>query len=172
MNGRLNEILAEPISDDNEALLMELIKRKITSAARLAVRLLHAMEERFGPEARQVVREMIDGAAAPPRPQPGDPAADLHEFCDQLERACVGSHRWRRAVDEPDRIGYEFTRCLYAEIFRELGEPELGFMFCAGDDPAVRAFNPDLGFRRTKVLMNGDEICDHVFLVEKDETPR
>ena len=172
MNGRLNEILAEPISDDNEALLMELIKRKITSAADLAVRLLHAMEERFGPEARQVVREMIDSAAAPPRPQPGDPAADLHDFCDRLERDCVGSHRWRRVADEPDRIGYEFTRCLYAEIFRELGEPELGFMFCAGDDPAVRAFNPDLGFRRTKVLMNGDEICDHVFLVEKDETPR
>ena len=28
---------------------------------------------------------------------------------------------------------------MWAELFRELGEPELGFIFCAGDEPAVLA---------------------------------
>jgi hypothetical protein len=49
-----------------------------------------------------------------------------------------------------------------------LGEPDLGYLLCAGDEPAVKAFNPALGFQRTKVLMRGDEECDHVFSVEKN----
>jgi len=56
---------------------------------------------------------------------------------------------------------------MWAEIYRELGEPELGFVICAGDEPAVRFCNPKLAFKRIKVLMNGDEVCDHVFYVEK-----
>ena len=52
------------------------------------------------------------------------------------------------------------------DVYRELGEPQLGFVICAGDEPGVRSYNPKLGFKRTKVLMNGDELCDHVFYVE------
>jgi hypothetical protein len=56
---------------------------------------------------------------------------------------------------------------VWAEIYRELGEPELGFALCASDEPAVRSYNPKLAFRRTKLLMNGDEVCDHEFYVDK-----
>lgn len=167
MPGSLSDILPEPISEQNEEVLLELLKRKMKGAAGMAVRLLHAMEERFGPEAREVVRQMAEGRQPEPRPDAGDPEADLREFCDGLDKGCVGSHRWERVIDEPDRIGYHFTRCMWAEAYRELGEPELGFVICAGDDPAVRSYNPELGFKRTKVLMNGDEICDHIFHVEK-----
>jgi hypothetical protein len=168
MEGRLNDILPEPISEESEKIILELIKRKMAGGVRLAIHLLQAMEERFGIEARRVMKEMIDGRKPGPNPTgTGDPEQDLHDFCDNLERGCVGSHRWRREVDEPDRIGYSFTRCMWAEIFRELGEPELGFYYCAGDEPSVKSHNPKLGLRRTKVLMLGDEICDHVFLLEK-----
>lgn len=167
MGGSLNDILPEPITDEQEEIILELLKRKMTSGAGLAVRLLRAMEKRFGPEAREVVKEMAEGREPSPRPDAGDPERDLRGFCARLDKGCVGSHQWERVVDEPDRIGYEYTRCMWAEIYRELGEPALGFILCAGDDPAVRSYNPRLGFRRTKVLMNGDELCDHVFLVEK-----
>jgi hypothetical protein len=166
MDGSLNDILPEPISQENEEVLLALIKRKMKGAAGFSVALLQAMEQHFGPEAREVIQEMAEGLAPAPRPDPGDPAADLQAFCEQLERGCTGSHRWERVIDEPDRIGYRFTRCVWAEVFRELGEPELGWVFCAGDEPAVRAYNPRLGFRRTQVLMDGDEVCDHVFCVE------
>ena len=56
---------------------------------------------------------------------------------------------------------------MWAEVYRELDEPLLGFVICAGDEPAVRSHNPELAFKRTKVLMNGDEKCDHVFYVEE-----
>ncbi len=168
MQGRLNEILPEPISDEAEKIILELIKRKMAGGAMLAVTLLHAMEEKFGPEARKVMKEMI--FSRQPNPDPagkGDPRQDLREFCQNIERACTGTHRWTRVIDEPDRIGYHFFRCMWAEVYRELGEPELGFYYCAGDEPAVKSHNPKLGFQRTKVLMNGDELCDHIFNVEE-----
>ena len=167
MPGSLNDLLPEPISEENEKVLLDILKRKMKGAAALGIALLHAMEERFGPEAREVVRDMAKNLEPTPRAEAGEPGADLREFCARLDKGCVGSHRWERVIDEPDRIGYHFTRCMWAEIYRELGEPELGFMICAGDEPAVRSYNPKLGFRRTKVLMNGDKVCDHVFYVEK-----
>ena len=166
MSGSLNDILPEPISEENERVLLVLLKQKMNVAAGLAVRLLHVMEERFGPEVRQVLRDMAENIKPKPRPQAGDPQIDLHEFCTSLDRACVGSHRWERVINNPDCIGYHYTRCMHAEIYRELGEPQLGFLICAGDEPGVKSYNPKLGFKRTKVLMNGDELCDHVFHVE------
>ena len=176
MAGSLNDILPEPISEENERFLLDLLKRKMKGASGMAVRLLHVMEERFGPEAREVVRDMArdlqptlrtDGEE---RPDTGKAAADLREFCARLDQGCAGSHEWERVVDEPDRIGYHFTRCMWAEVYRELGEPELGFVICAGDEPAVRSYNPELGFKRTQVLMNGDPVCDHVFYVDRGES--
>ena len=167
MLGGFNDILPEPISEESEKILMELLKRKMRSASRVSVELLRAMEERFGPEAREVARGMVHGQRPTPRQLVGQPQDDLHEFTSDLEKNCVGSHRWERIIDEPDRVGYFFTQCLWSEIYRELGEPELGYYFCAGDEPAVKSHNPRLGFKRTKVKMNGDDVCDHVFYVEK-----
>ena len=144
-----------------------MLKTKMKGAAVLGVRLLHAMEERFGPEARGVVSDMAKNLKPTPRLDTGEPEADLREFCNHLDMGCVGSHEWERVIDEPHRIGYQFTRCMWAEIYRELGEPLLGFVICAGDEPALRSHNSKLAFKRTKVLMNGDEVCDHVFYVEK-----
>ena len=166
MSGSLNNILPEPISEENESVLLELLKQKIRVAAGLSVQLLHAMEERFGPEARQVVRDMAENIKPKPRTDAGEPEKDLSEFCARLDEACIGSHRWQQIINESDRIGYHYTRCMFAEIYRELGEPQLGYVICAGDEPGVKSYNPKLGFKRTKVLMNGDELCDHVFYVE------
>ncbi len=165
MPGNLNDILPEPVSAESEAILLDLLKRKVMASARLTVDLLHSMEARFGPEAREVVRDLARNRAVSPRPEAGAPEADLHDFCAQLDRGCAGSHRWERVVDQADRVGYRFTRCLHAEVYRELGEPELGFLFCAGDEPAVRSYNPALGFERTQTLMERDPECDHVFYV-------
>jgi len=168
MPGSLNDILPDPITKENEEILLELVKRKMKGAAGLAVRLLHAMEERFGPEAREVLRDLIENREPAPRPDAGEPEANLHDFCARLDRGCVGSHTWERVIDDPDRIGYHYTRCAWAEVYHELGEPELGFVICAGDEPAIKSWNPRLAFKRTQVLMNGDDLCDHIFYVEKE----
>lgn len=168
MPGNLNDILPDKVSVENEQFLDQQLKRKLTTACSIAVELLHAMEAHFGAEVRDVLRVMADNREFPPRTNPGLPEDDLHAFCDALDSGCAGTHRWERVVEQPDRVGYRYSRCMWAEIFRDLGEPELGFLFCAGDEPAVETFNPELGFTRTKVLMRGDEECDHVFLVKRD----
>ncbi|HAL46752.1 MAG: hypothetical protein FI707_11600 [SAR202 cluster bacterium] len=167
MLGNLNTILPEPVSDENEEVILDLLKRKVKGAAEIAVLLLNAMEERFGPEAREVVRQMGAGRSPTPRENAGEPESDLQEFCAQMEKNAAGSHTLERVTDEPDRIGYLFTRCLWAEAFLELGERELGLVMCASDKPTIKSHNPRLGFARTKMIMNGDDACDHVFFVEK-----
>ena len=169
MASGLSEYLPEPVSPANEKAILELVKRKAMGAARVGVMLLHAMEKRFGPEAREVLKEMIATRKFPPRPDRGDPAADLRKFCARMDGAggVAGSHEMRRVVDEPDRVGFSVTQCLWAEIYRELGEPDLGWVFCAGDEPAIEAYNPGIGFKRTKTLMRGDGECDHLYYVKK-----
>jgi len=169
MHGSLNEILPDPISAEDERILLEMLRRKLTGPAALAVELLHAMEEHFGPEAREVMRRMVATRTFKPRPNPGDPQDDLRRFCAGLDQGCAGTHRWEVVDSAPDRIAYHFTSCMWADIFRQLGEPELGFAFCAGDEPAVKAYNPALGFQRTKTLMEGDDMCDHIFFVSQGD---
>jgi len=167
MSGSLNDILPEPISPENEAVLMDLLKRKMTVSLELAVDILHAMEQRFGPEARAVIHDMALNQEFETRVDTKAPEADLSNFCAMIDRMAAGSHRWERVVDESDRIGYCFTRCMYAEILRELEEPEIGLVICARDGPWVKSFNAGLGFYRTKTLMEGNDMCDHVFYLEK-----
>ena len=121
MPGSLNELLPEPVSPESEKVILELLKRKVKSAASVGVMLLHAMEERFGAEAREVMKEMIEKRTFDPRPDPGDPQEDLQQFCADLDQACAGSHEKERVLDEPDRVQYSITRCLWAEIYNELG---------------------------------------------------
>jgi hypothetical protein len=173
VRGSLNELLSEPVGDEVESVVDELLRRKLKIVASLSVRLLRAMEARFGPEVRQVLNDVVASFPAETRPEAGDPETDLRLFCAQVDQSCAGTHRWERVVDEPTRVAYRFTRCIWADVFRELGEPDLGAAMCASDEPAVKSFNPGLALRRTKVIMQGDEFCDHVFFVpggEKTET--
>ena len=118
MSGSLNDILPDTISEESERILVNLLMRKGRIAAGLAVRLLHAMEERFGPEAREVVRDMAGGFEPTPRPVAGEPESDLREFCAFIDRAGAGSLQKERVIDEPDRVGYRITRCMWADNLR------------------------------------------------------
>jgi hypothetical protein len=167
MEGCLNEILPESVSPENENALRDLIKRKMKASLTLAVEVLHAMENHFGPEVRDVLSQMVKEQEFPPRDEVGDPETDLKALCTMIDHFDVGSHQWQRVVDTSSKVGYRYTRCLFAEILRELGEPALGMVFCAGDEPWVRSFNPRLGLCRTQTLMEGHEVCDHIFYVKE-----
>ncbi len=155
MEGRLNEILPEPVSSENEKAIQDLIKRKMKASLALAVEVLHAMENHFGPEVRDVLLQMVKDQNFPPRDDVGDPETDLKALCTMIDHFDVGSHQWQRVVDTSSKVGYRYTRCLFAEILRELGEPALGMVFCAGDEPWVRSFNPRLGLCRNSDTYGG-----------------
>jgi hypothetical protein len=168
MPGSINDILVEPISEENEKIIDEVIKRKIKTAAGVAVDLLHEMEKHFGLKVREIVKQMSQNQDLSPRDDYGTPEQDLKDFSAIIDHMATGSHQWQKIINKPDQIGYHFTRCMYAEVFCELGEPDLGLILCASDKPWVESYNPQIKFHRTKILMDNDEMCDHLYIIEKD----
>ena len=68
----------------------------------------------------------------------------------------------------PDTYEYKVTGCRYADIYKELGEPELGFLFvCAGDLKIAEGISPKLELIRTQTIMQGADHCDFYYKVKK-----
>ncbi len=60
-----------------------------------------------------------------------------------------------------DAFAFDVTRCRYAEFYKELGEPELGFLLvCGADFPMAEGFGPDIELTRTQTIMQGAGHCD------------
>ncbi|WOH68419.1 L-2-amino-thiazoline-4-carboxylic acid hydrolase [Bradyrhizobium sp. BWA-3-5] len=60
-----------------------------------------------------------------------------------------------------DAFAFDVTRCRYAEFYKELGEPELGFLLvCSADFDTAEGFGPDVELTRTQTIMQGASHCD------------
>ncbi len=67
-----------------------------------------------------------------------------------------------------DFVSFRFTECLNAKVFRELNAADIGYAtLCHGDEAWARAYNPKIKLIRTKTLMEGDDCCDHCYIMEK-----
>lgn len=65
------------------------------------------------------------------------------------------------AISAPDRLEFDVTRCRYAEMYRELGIPELGAVLsCNRDGAFCTGFNPAIQLTRTATIMEGADRCD------------
>jgi hypothetical protein len=61
----------------------------------------------------------------------------------------------------PDAFDMNVTGCRYAKFFKELGEPELGFLLvCSMDFPMAEGFGADVQLNRTRTIMQGANHCD------------
>ena len=60
-----------------------------------------------------------------------------------------------------DAFEIDVTGCKYAEFYKELGEPELGFLLvCSADFTMTEGFAPDIKLTRTQTIMQGASHCD------------
>jgi hypothetical protein len=60
-----------------------------------------------------------------------------------------------------DAFAFDVTRCRYAEFYRELSEPELGFLLvCSADFDTAEGFGGDIELTRTQTIMQGAPHCD------------
>jgi len=148
-----------------------LMQREIE--ARIAGPLIKAFMAEIGEErALAIAREVIVGLAR-------ESGKELRELAggDSLEDFAKAMARWSKddAVTSdlleftPEKISMNTTRCRYAEMYREMGMPELGFtLSCARDFALVEGFNPKIVLRRTQTIMEGADHCDFRFSLEKD----
>jgi hypothetical protein len=64
----------------------------------------------------------------------------------------------------PEALAFNVTRCRYAEYYKELGLPELGYLVhCSRDFAMVEGFSDGVVLERTQTIMEGAGHCDFRF---------
>ena len=96
---------------------------------------------------------------------------DLSVFADSLEAWTRGGALEIEVVEQTDtKFAFNVTRCKYAEMYRGLGDADLGArMSCNRDGTMVEGFNPDITFTRTQTIMSGASHCDFVYELPESE---
>jgi hypothetical protein len=75
--------------------------------------------------------------------------------------ACDDALDYRVIEQSQDAFEIDVTGCRYAEFYKELGEPELGFLLvCTADFSTAEGFGPDVKLARTQTIMQGASHCD------------
>lgn len=163
INGRTGKIM-DQMPDEVQALLKAVHK---AHAAELAG-LMTALEEECGPAATAVVdRVRLAAALGEVRARLRDNGADSASP-EALVRALWEPLAAKHFAFTLERTGdgrkVRCTFCPWAALYRELGASDVGYrLFCALDEPLVRALAPTVTFTRTKTLMEGDDCCDHCY---------
>jgi len=68
-----------------------------------------------------------------------------------------------------DTFEVDVTGCRYAEFYKELVEPELGFLLvCSSDAPFAEGFGSEIKLTRTQTIMQGASNCDFRYKRQKD----
>lgn len=63
-----------------------------------------------------------------------------------------------------DKCACTVTECIYARVFKQLKATDIGYLrFCEHDFESAKAIHPQVGLKRTKTLMQGNDCCDFVY---------
>lgn len=74
-------------------------------------------------------------------------------------------------TQSPDTFEIDVTGCRFAQFYKELGVPELGFLLvCGADFPMAEGFSPDIKLSRTQTIMQGATHCDFRYAREKGQS--
>jgi predicted ArsR family transcriptional regulator len=150
----------------SEPTITHLERRKIEAG--VLIPMVQAFQRAIGTErANEIAREVIIELARK------DGARWAQQFGDDLsalERvsglwAAGGSLGIEPIAKAADKLEFNVTRCRYAEFYKELGLPELGYLFhCNRDFAMVEGFSPELTLKRTQTIMEGSSHCDFRFV--------
>jgi fumarate reductase iron-sulfur subunit len=142
--------------------------------ARIAGPLIKAFTEEFGKErALEVAKRVIQSIARESgahlaRMMGGN---SLEHFAKIANIMSQDNALEQKIIEQsPTRLYIDTTRCRYAEMYRELGIPDLGHLLsCTRDFAMLEGFNPKIKLTRTQTLMEGAPFCDFRFHLDKDE---
>ena len=144
--------------------------------ARIVAPILERLGEEFGQErVRELAAEVIVAVAKNQGASMAELLGgnDLSVFAGSMEAWTRGGALELEVTEQTEtRFAFNVTRCKYAEMYRELGDPDLGArMSCNRDGTMVEGFNPDITFTRTQTIMGGATHCDFVYELGESEQP-
>jgi hypothetical protein len=145
-------------------------QRKIE--ARVLVPIIQAFQSRFGKsETHEIVRRVIEKIA---RKQGQDLAemgdgTPMEKLESLIPRFCEGGAIEIDVINQsPEAYEFNVTRCRYAEFYKEMGIPELGFLLsCSRDFALTKGISDKLDLFRTRTIMQGDTLCDFRFKINE-----
>ncbi len=72
--------------------------------------------------------------------------------------------------DDDETLHFNVTGCRFAEMYRQIGEPELGFLLsCARDFTLSEGYSKRLHLERTQTIMEGAAYCDFRYRLADNE---
>lgn len=154
-----------------QANITHLERRKIEAG--VLIPMVQAFQRAIGKEqaneiAREVIVELARKDGARWAQQFGNDLAGMEKVSGVW--AAGGSLGIEPVGKSADRLDFNVTRCRYAEFYKELGLPELGFLFhCNRDFAMVDGFSPGIALGRTQTIMEGASHCDFRFVRKEKE---
>jgi hypothetical protein len=71
----------------------------------------------------------------------------------------------------PDAFEVNVAECRYAEFYKKIGAPELGFLLtCSADFAHAEGFGAGVQLTRTQTIMQGASHCDFRYALKPKET--
>jgi hypothetical protein len=84
--------------------------------------------------------------------------------------AAGGALEYTVVKQSADAFETDVTGCRYAQFYKELGVPELGFLLvCTADFAVADGFDADVQLTRTQTIMQGASHCDFRYSRNKPE---
>jgi fumarate reductase iron-sulfur subunit len=148
-----------------------LLRREIE--ARIAGPLIQAFMEEFG---REKTIEIASGVILKLAQENGRDLAERaggNSF-DDLSNATgqwsAGGAIQREVLDKSEsNYDFNIVRCKYAEMYKELGLADMGFIFSCGRDGSMYSgFNDKIKLERTQTIMQGADYCDFRLSLNED----
>ena len=100
----------------------------------------------------------------------GEPRERWEKMAGDVLEKTAGSIVVEDLQQTPDALRFTVTGCRFADLFRQLGEPELGYaLLCAYDHTLVEEIAPgDVELTRTDTIMRGAPRCDFRYRFKGD----
>ncbi|HLP02307.1 MAG TPA: L-2-amino-thiazoline-4-carboxylic acid hydrolase [Opitutaceae bacterium] len=132
------------------------------------IAVLDELRGRFGTEVEAVARTIVHENAR--RDWSGiasqQPANGIGDFIRLLWEPLRGAGFEFTYEKQGDEVRFHCTVCPHVAVARSLGaELWMSLLLCGSDEGMVTGFNPAIGFRRTRTLMEGHACCDHAYAV-------
>jgi predicted ArsR family transcriptional regulator len=136
------------------------------------IALLNAFKKRYGSEVFDII-EKANGEATRKAYTKNTEGNNKHSIEDLITMLWepLRKQGLEFSMEHVDNgIQMKCTKCPVADLYKQVGGTEWGYhLYCAADKHIVEAFNPNIGFRRSKTLMEGHECCDHFYFWKAGE---
>ncbi|MEO5902375.1 MAG: L-2-amino-thiazoline-4-carboxylic acid hydrolase [Ilumatobacteraceae bacterium] len=144
---------------------------RVKIQAELLVPLVQALEQELGAEraqdlVRRVLGEHYRRLASRWVGQGGSLGAMETFVTVSMSGGAVDRANEERSATE---MAFEVTGCRYADFFRAIGEPELGFLLVCTSDFALAEGMPGVTLERTQTIMQGAPSCDFLYHFDPGE---